>query len=223
MDAKSVAIVDPDAFYRGRLAAAVEVLGVPAAGYGDAAAADVEGVAHAGYVLCLAPPAAKALVRQLRRRGRPAILLLSDGARLDAMQSGFEGGPAQHVTKFKAVQDVAASVVAAMTRAWPRGGVVAWQLDRRARQLVAPDGARIDLSVDEVALLACFVLSAGSVISREAMAGRLPGAHTAGLSDAVHATMLRLQRRAERLTPMSLPFHAWARTGYSFHGHLEEA
>ena len=46
-------------------------------------------------------------------------------------------------------------------------------------------------------------------------AGRLPGAHTAGLSDAVHATMLRLQRRAERLTPMSLPFHAWARTGGS--------
>ncbi len=223
MDARSVAIFDTDTYYRERLAAAMDQLGVPARGYDDLAKADADALNHAGHVLGLAPVASRELVRQLRRRGRSAILLLSDGVRPEAAQAAPDAGAAQHVAKFKAIKDVAASVVATMSRAWQRGGVIAWQLDSRARQLVAPDGARIDLSVDELEMLACLRLSTGNAVSRDAILGRQQAAHGPGSSDPVHAAMLRLQRRAERLTPMSLPFRVWARTGYSFDGHLEEA
>ena len=93
-----------------------------------------------------------------------------------------------------------------MRLAWERGGAVAWRLNRGVRQLTAPDGSRIDLSVDELGMLNCFLQSAGHVVGRNAMLNVLQSAHGPASSDPVHAAMLRLQRRAERTTPMTLPF-----------------
>lgn len=222
MDAKSVAVVDTDALYGGRLAAAVERLGVPARAYESLAAADAEAPAQAGYVLGLSPTGTPELVRRLGRQGHPAILVLSEGAKVEAIHAAIGGGAALHVTKSKAVQDVAASVAATLRLAWQRNGLMAWQLDRGARQLVVPDGARIDLSVDELRLLGCFVHSLGRVVSHSAVAGPAQAGAAPSPSDAVYAAMLRLQRRAERLTPTTLPFRVWSRSGYSFEGHLEE-
>lgn len=223
MDAKSVVIVDPDSHYRGLLSAAMARLGISAHGYDSLSIGEPEALQHAGYVLGLAPQTTPTLVQLLRRRGQPAILVASDGAKTEAVQAAIDGCAAQHVTKLKAIQDVAASIAATMRQAWARGGVVAWRLNRGVRQLVAPDGARIDLSLDELGLMACFATSAGSMVSRSALLGALPPGPGPASPDPVHAALLRMQRRAERLTPISLPFKAWTRAGYSFQGRLDEA
>lgn len=222
MDAKSIAIVEADLHYRGHLSATVERLGISACCYDSLSATDSEALRHAGYVLGLVPASTQKTVKLLRQRGLSAILVLSDGAKADAIQAVIDGGAALHVTKLKAIHDVATSIAAAMRLAWERGGVVAWRLNRGVRQLTAPDGSRIDLSVDELGMLNCFLQSAGHVVGRNAMLNVLQSAHGPASSDPVHAAMLRLQRRAERTTPMTLPFKVWARSGYSFEGRLEE-
>lgn len=223
VDTKTLAVVDADPLYRGRLGAAIERLGVSVRGYDSLLATDSEALSHAGYVLGLVPLVTPKLVKLLRQRGLSAILVLSDGAKPEAVQAAIDGGLAQHVSKLKATHDVAASIAATMRRAWQPGGCVAWRLDRGARQLLAPDGARIDLSVDELALLNCFPPSAGDVVSRASILGSMQAAHCPASPDPVHAALLRLQRRADRVTPLSLPFKAWARSGYSFEGRLELA
>ena len=96
----------------------------------------------------------------------------------------------------------------------------AWKLDRRATQLVAPDGARVDLSEIDMALLECFLEAKGEVVSRDLLRQRLGRADTQDAADGLNATIYRLRRRIERATPALVPLQSKSRVGYLFRAPL---
>jgi two-component system, OmpR family, response regulator len=107
-------------------------------------------------------------------------------------------------------------------RAGPMNLAVAcWKLDRRARQLVAPDGSCIDLSHGDQKMLELFVEAAGQVVSRELLQAGMGNDSADEGSDGVYAAIYRLRRRIERATPLNVPLQSKARVGYVFKAPLK--
>ena len=98
-----------------------------------------------------------------------------------------------------------------------------WRLDRRARTLIAPDGAQISLADSDFQVLEQFLASEGQPVSRDALLTALgrPNAGPEG-ADVLNAVMYRLRRRIERATPMLVPLQARSRVGYVFRATLTE-
>jgi two-component system, OmpR family, response regulator len=96
----------------------------------------------------------------------------------------------------------------------------AWQLDRRARQLIAPDGATIDLSGSHLVVMECFVEAAGAEVTREGLRQRLGQDQDEDASDSLNATIYRLRRCIERETPLAVPLQSKMRVGYVFRAPL---
>jgi DNA-binding response OmpR family regulator len=96
-----------------------------------------------------------------------------------------------------------------------------WRLDQRAAQLIAPDGARIDLSERDLALLACFLAANGEVVSRQTLLQHLESLTDREASGGLNGTVFRLRRRIERATPMAVPLQAKSGIGYAFRSPLK--
>jgi DNA-binding response OmpR family regulator len=91
-----------------------------------------------------------------------------------------------------------------------------WRLDRRLGQLLAPDGARIELSESDRTLLECFVDAEGEVVTRETLLKRLGRTSDLASSGGLNGTVFRLRRRIERATPTSVPLQTKSGVGYAF-------
>jgi DNA-binding response OmpR family regulator len=98
-----------------------------------------------------------------------------------------------------------------------------WTLDRRARQLVAPDGIRVDLSPIDVAVMECFVDAKGEAVTREVLRLCLGQAPQGDPADGINATIYRLRRRIERATSSLVPLQSKSRVGYVFRAPLKAA
>lgn len=165
------------------------------------------------------------LIETLRAHSDAGVLVVSSLTAHDTFARALRAGadmvlakpvPLEHVTlAIEAVQRRAAVA----SRANP-----AWQLDRRARRLLAPDGTHVDLSATDLAVLECFVASAGEVVTRDTLRERLGHPATNGArdtSDGLNATIYRLRRRIERATPALVPLHSKSRVGYVFRATLK--
>ena len=176
------------------------------------------------YVLDLMLPGINGLdlIRVLRLRSNVGILVVSGRLAPEVFDEVLTAGADMYLAKPVTFPQVALAVRTVQRRAGVvNPAVVPWKLDRRARQLVAPDGACIDLSHGDQKMLECFVEAAGEVVVRETLQermGRVEGAEEA--TDGVYAAIYRLRRRIERATPLNVPLQSKARVGYVFRAPL---
>ena len=158
------------------------------------------------------------LIRILRLRTQAGVLVVSGRLDADVFTKVVDAGADMYLAKPVKFEQVEVAIKAVRRRAT---GVVSgsqpWRLDRRARQLAAPDGAVVDLSDIDVTVMECFVAARGASVTREELCQRL------GLGDDgdnLNATIYRLRRRIEKATPLAVPLQSRLRVGYVFKGEL---
>jgi two-component system OmpR family response regulator len=117
---------------------------------------------------------------------------------------------------------VITAIEAVQRRARPTSPAEAtWTLDRRGRQLVAPDGAVVDLSDIDLTLLNCLMGAKGEPVTREAICQALGRSPDGNAPDGLNAVVFRLRRRIEKATPIVAPLQSKSRVGYVFKAPLK--
>jgi DNA-binding response OmpR family regulator len=223
---KTLALVDDDAEFAQFLSRYLAERGTTVDIFGDSNDLLTHGQPYAYdfYVLDLTLPGIDGvdLIKVLRRRTSAGILVVSGRVAPDVFERAVGAGADMYLAKPVSFEQVTVAIEAVLRRS----GVAApsttpWRLDRGARQLVAPDGARVDLGVGHLAMLECFVAAAGQVVTREALRhtlGQEPGADAV---DNLNSSIFRLRRRIERATTAAMPLQAKSGVGYVFRAPLE--
>lgn len=187
---------------------------------------DPAGYDHGFYLLDLSLPGVDGLdlIRVLRRRTQAGIVVVSGRLSPEVFHDVVAAGADMYLSKPVQFEQVLVTVQAVHRRvAPPEPTQAAWRLDRRARNLVAPDGSRVALSDADLAVMECFVAAAGETVSREALLQRLGRERSAESGDGLNATIYRLRRRIEKATPALVPLQSKARVGYQFKAPLQAA
>jgi DNA-binding response OmpR family regulator len=175
------------------------------------------------YVLDLMLPGIDGvdLIQVLRRRTAAGILVASGRLAADVFTRVITAGADMYLAKPVQFEQVAVAIKAVQRRvAMASPANTPWTLDRRVRQLVAPDGVRVDLSEADMAVIECFVQAQGEAVTREALLSRLGREHPGDGTDGLNATIFRLRRRIERATPAVVPLQTKSRVGYLFRAPL---
>ncbi|HEX5372248.1 MAG TPA: response regulator transcription factor [Aquabacterium sp.] len=164
------------------------------------------------------------LIKILRLRSDAGVLVVSGRVAPDVFKSVITAGADMYLTKPVQFEQVVIGIQAVQRRAGKDNAKPAeWKLDRPARQLVAPDGARVDLSEIDLALVECFVQADGEVVSRELLCQHLGKSDEHYDAGSLNATIYRLRRRIERATPILVPLQSKSRVGYVFRAPLKAA
>ena len=161
------------------------------------------------------------LIDVLRRRTTAGVVVVSGRLAPDFFQQVVDAGADMYLAKPVQFEQVIAAVEAVQRRA--RGmarQVLAWKLNRRGRQLVAPDGACVDLSDIDLTVLGCLIDAKGAAVTRDALCERLGRKADGNAPDGLNAIVYRLRRRIEKATPMAVPLQSKARVGYVFRADL---
>jgi DNA-binding response OmpR family regulator len=162
------------------------------------------------------------LIKLLRRRTEVGVVVVSGRLAPDVFEQVMTAGADMYLAKPVQFEQVLLAIKAVRRRIGSRGGLAqVWKLDRRARQLLAPDGARVDLSSADVAVMECMLEAGSEPVTREALQQRLGLEAEAGSTDGLNAIIFRLRRRIERATPEALPLQTKSRVGYVFKAPLE--
>ncbi|MBN9461763.1 MAG: response regulator transcription factor [Burkholderiales bacterium] len=178
------------------------------------------------YVIDLALPGIDGvdLIRVLRRRTEAGILAVSARLAPEAFDAAMQVGADMYLAKpirgdqlLLAIKAVQRRAVAALQCS------SVWRIDRRAGQLIAPDGARVDLSATDLAVMECFLEAQGRTVEREQLRQRLGLSPNSDSDNALHATIYRLRRRIERATPALVPLQTRSRRGYVFRAQIVAA
>ena len=175
------------------------------------------------YILDLMLPGIDGLelLRMLRRRSQAGVLVVSGRLAPDVFDQAITAGADMYLAKPVRLEQVALAVLAVMRRAQGAHGLqTTWKLNSRAGELLAPDGARIGLSGNDVALLACFVDAGGKPVARERLRQGLQLDAAEESDNLLHASIYRLRRRIERATPLAAPLQSLPRQGYVFRARL---
>ncbi len=223
---KTLALIDDDAEFSEFLALHLRGLGVAVEVFGDSndLLAHSDAYGYGFYVVDLMLPGIDGvdLIKVLRKRTEAGVLVVSGRLAGDVFSEALGAGADMYLAKPVQFEQVVLAIRAVQRRAAAVGPAAApWKLDRRARQLQAPDGALVDLSESDLALLECFLHAEGEPVTREALLLRL-GRETAGdASDGLNAVIYRLRRRIERATPVAAPLQSKSRVGYVFRGPLK--
>jgi len=161
------------------------------------------------------------LVRLIRRKGPAGIVVISGRVGPEVFDSVLRAGADMYVMKPVRFEQVALAVEAVQRRViGNRPQAAVWRFDRAARKLVAPDGVRIDLSDNDLAVVECFASADGATVTRATLCERL-GRDLATESDnLLHAAIYRLRRRIERATASTMPLHSEQKVGYTFRGNI---
>lgn len=224
----TLALVDDDREFAEFLSQYLLARGVQVQWFADSSAllSHPDAYAFDFYVLDLMLPGIDGvdLIQVLRCRSNAGILVVSGRLAADVFTRVISAGADMYLSKPVEFEQVAVAIEAVQRRV-----VVAhpanppWKLDRRVRQLVAPDGARVDLSEGDLALIECFVEAKGQAVPREILLSRL-GRKTptepTETTDGLNATIFRLRRRIERSTPAVVPLQSKSRVGYLFRAPL---
>jgi two-component system, OmpR family, response regulator len=175
------------------------------------------------YVIDLSLPGVDGLdlVRLVRRKSESGIVVVSGRIGANVLESVLRAGADMYLMKPLSFEQVALAIEAVQRRIQSgRSQAAVWRLDRAARKLIAPDGARIDLSDNDLAIVECFIGTDGAAVTRAALQQSLGREPTEQDDNMLAATIYRLRRRIERATSSTVPVHAEQRVGYSFRGKL---
>jgi DNA-binding response OmpR family regulator len=181
---------------------------------------------HDFYVLDLMLPGVDGaeLIKVLRRRTDAGLLVVSGRLAPDVFRQVITAGADMYLAKPVQFEQVALAIQAVQRRIEASSAAqTVWKLDQRARQLIAPDGAKVDLSDADLSMLECFLEADGEVVSREMLRQRLGRTPDTDSADGLNATIYRLRRRIERATPALVPLQSRSRVGYVFRAPLRAA
>lgn len=224
---QTLALVDDDSEFNEFLTQYLRELDIEVAEFGsaDELLADDRRFGFDFYVLDLGLPGMDGLdlLKQLRQRSDAGILVVSGRVDPNVFESVVNAGADMYLAKpvrFDQVQLAVRAVHRRLSRALRQAS--SWRLDRTSGELIAPDGARVDLSDGDLMILDCFVGRVGETVSRDTLRQAL-GLTEEEPENTLTATVYRLRRRIERATPMVVPLQAQARAGYVFKATLVAA
>lgn len=178
------------------------------------------------YVLDLMLPGVDGaeLIKVLRRRTDAGLVVVSGRLAPDVFRQVITAGADMYLAKPVQFEQVALAIQAVQRRIEASSAAqTVWKLDQRARQLIAPDGAHVDLSDADLSMLECFLEANGEVVSRDTLRQRLGRTPDTDTADGLNATIYRLRRRIERATPALVPLQSRSRVGYVFRAPLKAA
>lgn len=223
----SLALVDDDAEFSEYLAQFLRGQGVAVRWFVDAEALlTSEGAFdHGFYVvdLMLSDIDGLSLVRMLRRRTNVGVLVVSGKVERDVFEQVMRAGADMLLAKPASFEQVQLAIASVYRRAGGQAATLpSWRLDERAALLIAPDGAQIELSPTDLAVLVCLLDADGGMVPREVLGRRL-GLNADEAPNLLHATIYRLRRRIERATTALAPLQSKSRMGYTFRAPLVRA
>lgn len=220
---KSLALIDDDAEYGEYLAEQLRLHGVQTEVFAESALFLTSDGAYDFdfYLLDLTLPGVDGveLIKVIRLRTQAGLLVVSGRTTPDVFASVVKAGGDMFLAKPVNVDQVLLAIEAVHRRSDHRS-TSAWRLDRRAGDLVAPDGARISLSDTDLVVMGCLAAAKGEPVSREALREALGYGVEEGNESTLNATIFRLRRRIEKATPLAVPLQAKSRVGYLFRGTL---
>lgn len=225
---QTVALVDDDPEYTEFLSLALQARGCRVDVFRDSNDLLVhpDGYGYDFYILDLTLPGIDGvdLIQLLRRRSTAGMVVVSGRVADDVFERVLRGGADMYLSKPVSFDAVVLAVEAVHRRASLANPTnQTWTLECRARRLIAPDGARVELSEGDLTLLGCFVEAAGQAVTREALCRSL-GRETDGEgTDGLNSTIHRLKRRIERATSVAVPLQSKSRVGYVFRAPLRAA
>lgn len=222
---RTLALVDDDRDYSVYLTQHLREQGIAVQVFGDSnqLLAHSEAYNFGFYLLDLMLPGVDGieLIKILRLRTNAGMVVVSGRLAPDVFASVVKAGADMYLAKPVRFEQVLLTVEAVHRRAGHSVPINAsWKLDRRARDLVAPDGARVALSDTDLTVMDCLVEAQGGTVSRETLSARLGYAPNDSSTDALNATIFRLRRRIEKTTPLPVPLQAKSRVGYLFRATL---
>ncbi len=224
----TVALVDDDTEYTEFLSLALQARGCRVDVFRDSNDLLVhpDGFGYWFYILDLTLPGIDGvdLIRLLRRRSTAGMVVVSGRVADDVFERVLRGGADMYLSKPVSFDAVVLAVEAVHRRArMANPSNQAWTLERRARQLTAPDGARVDLSEGDLALLECFIQADGEAVTRETLRRSLGREPDGDAVDGLNSTIHRLKRRIQRATQAAVPLQSKSRVGYVFRAPLRVA
>ncbi len=222
----TLALVDDDRLFADGLSRYLSEHGIEVTTFADGAdlLASADPYSFDFYIADLMLPSVDgfALIHVLRRRTNAGVLVVSGRLASDTFKQAVKAGADMYLAKPAQFEQIAVAIEAVQRRAGPGDGQQkTWRLDRRGLQLVAPDGARIELSDQDLALLECFVEANGDVVPRETLTRKLGKTSEAESPGGLNGTVFRLRRRIERVTDASMPLQAKSGVGYAFRAPLK--
>ena len=222
---RTLALIDDDFEYTEFLSQYLRERGVTVDVFNDSARFLTHSTPYAYefYVVDLMLPGIDGidLIKVLRLRSQAGVLVISGRLAPDVFAQVVDAGADMYLTKPVQFEQVALAIKAVQRRAGMNPAQAGpWQLDRRARQLVAPDGSLIDLSDSDQRVIECFVEAAGADVTRESLRERLGQDNDGDAPDSLNATIYRLRRRIEKATPLVVPLQSKSRVGYVFRAPL---
>lgn len=223
---KTLALIDDDHEYAEFLSQFLREQGIRVDVFADSndLLAHVDPYRYDFYVVDLNLPGVDGvnLIKVLRLRSAVGVLVVSGQLGPQVFTSVMGAGADMYLAKPVQFEQVAIAIKAVQRRAGATSaGNPAWRLDRRAQQLLAPDGARVDLSELDLAVVECFVSANGEAVSRDELRTQLGQGADSLAADSLNATIYRLRRRIEKATPTSVPLQSKSRIGYIFRAPLQ--
>ena len=225
---QTVAIVDDDPEYTEFLSLALQARGCRVDVFRDSndLLVHADAYAYEFYILDLTLPGIDGvdLIQLLRRRSTAGIVVVSGRVAAGVFEHVLRSGADMHLAKPVSFDAVVIAVEAVHRRGrLAQPTLLPWTLERRTRQLTAPDGARVDLSEGDLALMECFVEAGGEAVTRETLRRRLGHDPEGDATDGLNSTIHRFKRRIERVTRVTVPLQSKSRVGYVFRAPLKAA
>jgi two-component system, OmpR family, response regulator len=177
------------------------------------------------YVLDLGDPSADGLaqIRQLRRNSDAPMLVRCAVAAPQAYCEVLRAGADCFLSGPMPLEHIVASIEALHRRAQACAvslGQLRWTLVPTERLLLAPDGARVELTLIDLELLHCVAQAVNKVVTRQTLCQRLGRPVMGHVSDGIPGIVHRLRRRTARVTRLPFPILAKPKVGYEFRGDL---
>lgn len=223
---KTLALIDDDAQYTEFLSHHLQERGTVVNVFGDSnlLLVDKNAYGYGFYIVDLMLPGIDGLnlIKVLRLRTSAGVLVVSGRLAPDVFEQAIGAGADMYLAKPVNFEQVAMAIEAVSRRVEMASPThTPWKLDRRGRQLIAPDGARIDLSEGHLAVLECFSEANGEPVTRDALRMNLGRVGEADAGDNLNSTIFRLRRRIEKVTSAAMPLQAKSGVGYVFRAPLK--
>ena len=221
----TLALVDDDTEYCEFLAQHLRAQGVEVQAYSDSSdlLADMAPYRFDFYVLDLLLPGVdeNELISILRKRTQAGVLIVSGRLGPEVFAEVINAGADMYPTKPVTFEQVELAIRAVHRRIMTTAKTAtAWKLDKRRSVLTAPDGQTVELSPTDLILMDCFLKAQGATVTREQIRELLEGTSAAESDNSLHATIYRLRRRIERVTPLAVPLQSQQKVGYQFRAPL---
>lgn len=223
---KSLAIIDDDVDFTDSFSAYMREQGVDVKVFADSGdlLASESPFGFDFYVVDLMLPTVDGdqLIRILRKRTNAGVLVVSGKLGRSVFEGVVDAGADMYLDKPVSLEQILLVTKALQRRAELRGlREQGWVVDLRASQLLAPDGAKVDLSDTDLTVLRCFLDADGGIVTRETLVQRLGRDDASTLDNTLHATIYRLRRRIEKASSSLVPLQSEPRVGYVFRAPLK--